>query len=51
MNDLIEKLFSVMSCDMDTMSQYGDDESALLEELKTADDDILKAYASVFLYV
>ena len=47
MNDRI-KLFNIMRCDFDTMSQYGDDESALYNELMTADNDIIDAYMIVF---
>lgn len=40
----VPELFRRMSCDMETMSYYGDDERALLNELLTADDEILDAY-------
>lgn len=47
--ELIDKLFYAMRADMETMSEYGDNEHALLHELLTADEEILKAYAEVFL--
>ena len=46
--DIVEKLFDIMSRDMETMSYYGDDEGALLAELYTADDDIINTYCDVF---
>lgn len=44
----IAQLFKIMSHDMETMSYYGDDESALLAELFTADDEIINSYCDVF---
>lgn len=44
----VPELFRKMSCDMETMSYYGDDERALLRELLTADEDILKAYCTIW---
>ena len=43
------KLFEIMRNDMETMSEYGDDEAALYNELMTADNDIISTYASVFI--
>jgi len=48
-SELIEKLFHAMRADIETMSEYGDNESALYHELLTADDEILKAYEETFL--
>lgn len=47
--ELIDKLFYAMRADLETMSEYGDNESALYHELLTADDEILKAYEETFL--
>ena len=47
--DLIDKLFYAMRSDIETMSEYGDNEHALLHELLTADEEILKAYKETFL--
>lgn len=44
----VPELFRRMSHDMETMSYYGDDERALLRELLTADEDILKAYCTIW---
>lgn len=46
---LIKRLFHAMSNDIETMSEYGDNEHALLAELLTVDDDILQEYAATFL--
>lgn len=47
--ELIDKLFYAMRADIETMSEYGDNESALYHELLTADEEILEAYAETFL--
>lgn len=47
--NLIDKLFYAMRADIETMSEYGDNEHALLHELLTADEEILKAYEETFL--
>lgn len=44
----VQELFRRMSCDMETMSYYGDDDRALMHELLTADDDVLKAYCEIW---
>ena len=46
--DTVEKLFDIMSHDLETMSYYGDDDGALLQELYTADDEIINTYCDVF---
>ena len=46
---LINELFSVMSCQLGVMAEYGDDEKALLFELKTCGNDIIEEYKSIFL--
>lgn len=46
---MIDKLFEAMRNDMETMSEYGDDETALKRELLTADESIIDAYINVFL--
>ncbi len=48
-NELINALFKVMSHDMGVMAEWEDDEDALLEELKTADGEILAEYEKTFL--
>ena len=48
-SELREKLFYAMRSDIETMSEYGDNEHALLAEIMTVDADILSEYASVFL--
>ena len=47
--DLKKALFEAMRNDLETMSEYGDDEKALWQELNTADDDILEEYKKVFI--
>lgn len=47
--ELIDSLFKAMSHDICVMAEWEDDEDALLEELKTADDEILAEYADTFL--
>ena len=46
---LIKALFEEMRNDLETMATYGDNEKELFQELKTADNDILKAYSEIFL--
>lgn len=41
---LVAQLFSEMICHIDVMAEYGDDEQALLEELRESDDSILEYY-------
>lgn len=48
-NALIKQLFEAMRNDLETMATYGDNEKELLQELQTADADILKAYKETFL--
>ena len=38
-----------MRADMETMSEYGDNEHALLAEVMTCDGEILQAYIDTFL--
>jgi len=47
--DIRERLFKAMRSDIETMSEYGDNEEALLHEVMTVDKDILQAYCEVFL--
>ena len=47
--EIREKLFYAMRSDMETMSEYGDNEHALFAEIMTADDEIIEAYAEAFL--
>ena len=47
--DIREKLFYAMRADMETMSEYGDNENALLAEVMTVDDEILQIYIDTFL--
>lgn len=49
MDDIRLKLFEAMRTDFDTMSQYGDDESALYNEIMTADNNMIEAYKQVFI--
>lgn len=46
---LRERLFYAMRSDMETMSEYGDDEHALLHEVMTVDGEILETYVDTFL--
>lgn len=43
------QLFAEMSTDMGVMAEWADDDAALLEEIRTADDEILKIYKETFL--
>lgn len=45
---LIAKLFAEMICHIDVMAEYGDDEMALLEDLRESDDDILEYYKNFY---
>lgn len=45
----IEALFDAMRSDIGVMSEYGDSEAELLEELLTCDNDILEIYNDTFL--
>lgn len=47
--ELIEKLFDVMSNDICVMSEHEDSEESLMDELQTADDEILASYKEIFL--
>lgn len=49
MDNLINALFNTMRNDLGVMAEYGDNEDALLEELRTATPDILDCYADTFL--
>ena len=42
------KLFDRMRCDLGVMSEWGDDEDGLWQEIITADNEILKAYWNTF---
>lgn len=48
-NELINTLFKVMSHDICVLVEWELDEDALLEELKTADNETLVEYAKTFL--
>lgn len=45
---LVAKLFAEMICHIDVMAEWGDDETALLEELRESDDDILEYYKNFY---
>lgn len=49
MNELIDRLFHAMRCDLCVMAEYGDNENDLMEELKTADPDIIREYVNTWL--
>ena len=44
-------VFEVMRNDIETMATYGDSERDLLEEIATADTDILATYKETFLNI
>ena len=44
-----KKLFEIMRNDLETMAEYGDDESALYTEIMAADNEIIESYKSVFM--
>lgn len=43
------KLYNIMRSDFSVMSEHGDNETELFNEIMTADDDILTIYAETFL--
>lgn len=47
--ELNEKLFDVMSSQIEVMADWGDDEESLREEIETADDDIFEYYLEFYL--
>lgn len=47
--DLRYRLFWAMSSDIEVMSEHGDSDLSLYEELQEADTDILECYADTFL--
>lgn len=49
MDILINTLFNTMRNDLGVMAEHGDNEDALLDELRTATPDILACYADTFL--
>lgn len=48
-NKLLNALYNAMRADIGVMSEYGDDETALYNELATAPDDIINEYKTTFL--
>lgn len=46
---LIAELFAAMSADLGVMAEQEEGEAGLLDELRTADEDILKVYQETFL--
>lgn len=46
---LVARLFAEMSCQLCVMAEWGDDDDALLEELRNSDDDILEYYKDFYL--
>lgn len=49
MDETRERLYEAMRNDLSVMAEHGDSEESLLEEIKTADQDILEAYIETFL--
>ena len=45
----VASLFDAMKCDMGVMSEHDDNETSLLMELLTCDDDIITEYKDAFL--
>ena len=43
------EIYNIMRCDFSVMSEHGDDETSLYNEIMTADDEILETYAETFL--
>ena len=42
-------LFNAMSCQIEVMAEWGDDEDGLREEIMTADDEIMEEYRQLYL--
>lgn len=49
LNETKKRLFEAMRQDMRTMSEYGDNETELLQEIATADNNIIDIYIDTFL--
>ena len=49
MDDIRVLLFEAMRNDIGVMSEHGDNEQSLLNEIMTADNDIIQAYKEIFL--
>lgn len=43
-----QKVYERMRCDLGVMAEWGDDESALLNEVMTCDEEILKVYCDTW---
>ena len=48
---LIAQLFAEMSCQIGVMAEWGDDDAALLDELRQSDDEILEYYKYFYLEI
>lgn len=49
MNAERKALFEVMRTQMEVMSEHGDNETSLFNEILTADTEIIEAYKSLYL--
>ena len=49
MNDIRVLLFEAMRNDIGVMLEHSDNEQSLLNEIMTADNDIIQAYKEIFL--
>lgn len=43
-----QQLYERMRSDLCVMAEWGDDESALLAEVMTCDEDVLRAYCEIW---
>lgn len=43
-----QQVYERMRCDLGVMAEWGDDEVALLNEVMTCDEDILRAYCEIW---
>lgn len=49
MDDIRKRLYDVMSHDIGVMSEHGDSDIELLNEIESADNEIINAYIDTYL--